>query len=77
MEDSKKHKKRARGMKAEAKGLEETLAEPMAGYTPEQREVYLVGVRILTRVAVRVHMRRQSSRIGAAPGPPTEGESGE
>ena len=74
MEDSKKHKKRPRGMKAEANGLEQTLAEPMAGYTPEQREVYLVGLRILTRIAVRVHMRRQSSRIGASP---TEGESGE
>ena len=74
MEDSKKQKRRARGMRAEAKGLEETLAEPMAGYTPEQREAYLVGLRILARVAVRAHMRRQSSRIGASP---TEGESGE
>ena len=59
MEDSKKQKRRARGMRAEAKGLEETLAEPMAGYTPEQREAYIVGLRILTRVAVRAHMRRQ------------------
>ena len=77
MEDSKKHKRRARGMKAEAKGLEETLAEPMAGYTPEQREILRNGHRLLARLAIRAHMRRQSPRIGAAPGSPTEGESGE
>ena len=46
-------------------GLEETLAEPMAGYTPEQREAHLMGLRILVRVVVRAHMGQQTASLEA------------
>ena len=35
----------------------------MASYTPQQRRVILKGMRILARVAVRAHMRRQASAL--------------
>ena len=38
-----------------------TMDDPMASYTPEQREVVQKGMRILARVAVRAYMRRQAS----------------
>ena len=34
--------------------------DPLAGYTPKQRETFLKGFRILADVAIRAHMERQS-----------------
>ena len=38
-----------------------SLEELTACYTPNQREAYLKGLRILAQVAVRAHMRRQTA----------------
>ena len=46
-------------------------------YSAEQRETMRRGLRILARVIARAHLRRQSSRSGAAPEPPTNGEARE
>ena len=50
--------------------------DPLAGYTPEQRETFLKGFRILADVAIRAHMGRQasSSREEDAGARPTEEE---
>ncbi len=34
--------------------------DPLEGYTPEQRETFLKGFRILADVAIRAHMGRQA-----------------
>ena len=34
--------------------------DPLAGYTPKQRETFLKGFRILADVAIRAHMERQA-----------------
>ena len=34
--------------------------DPLAGYTPKQRETFLRGFRILADVAIRAHMERQA-----------------
>ena len=39
---------------------DETLAELMSSYTPKQRETFLKGFRILAKVAVRAHLKRQA-----------------
>ena len=49
--------------------------DPLAGYTPKQRETFLKGFRILADVAIRAHMERQalpSSGEDAGPGPTEE-----
>ena len=38
-----------------------------SSYTPKQRETLLKGFRILTKVAVRAHMKRQEAGSGTAP----------
>ena len=35
--------------------------DPLAGYTPKQRETFLRGFRILADVAIRAHMERQAT----------------
>ena len=46
-------------------------ADPLAGlmpsYTPKQRATFLKGFRILARVAIRTHMKRQGSEYDSAP----------
>ena len=46
--------------------------DPLAGYTPKQRERVLNGLRILARVAIRAHMKRQAETD--ASGPPQDGD---
>ena len=43
-------------------------------YSAEQRETLRRGLRILTQMIVRAHLRRQVSRSGAAPESPAEAE---
>ncbi len=45
--------------------------DPLAGYTPKQRETFLRGFRILADVAIRAHMERQ-----ALPSPGEDAEPG-
>ena len=55
---------------------ESPLDDPLAGYTPNQRETFLRGFRILADVAIRAHMERQTdppSEEDAEP-EPTEDE---
>ena len=51
----------------------------MSSYTPEQRRVIRQGLRILARVAVRAHMRRQAARDRAddAPDEADPGDDGD
>ena len=46
---------------------DETLSELLSSYTPKQRETLLKGFRILAKVAVRAHMKRQEAGSDAAP----------
>ena len=47
--------------------------DPLAGYTPKQRERVLNGLRILARVAIRSYMEEQANLPQAEEG--GEGES--
>ena len=53
---------------------DETLAELLSSYTPKQRETFLKGFRILAKVAVRAHMKRQEAGSGSTPAPDEDGE---
>ena len=46
---------------------EETLTELLSSYTPKQRETLLKGFRILAKVAVRAHMKRQTAGSRTTP----------
>ena len=46
---------------------DETLTDLLSSYTPKQRETFLKGFRILAKVAVRAHMKRQEAGSDAAP----------
>ena len=46
-------------------------------YTTAQREQLQRGLRILARMIVRAHLRRQASRPGAAPGMSAEDWAGD
>ena len=74
VKDSEKRKKRSRGKKAEANGRNESPSELIAGYTPEQQDVYLRGLRILAKFAVRAHMKQKAAELETAP---DEGEEGD
>ncbi len=59
MKDTKRKKRR----KGPAKGVPKTSANrPRSSYTPEQREKYRKGIRILARMVVRKHMQRLESK---------------
>ena len=45
---------------------DETLTELLSSYTPKQRETFLKGFRILAKVAVRAHLKRQEAGSGTA-----------
>ena len=51
---------------------DETLTELLSSYTPKQRETCLKGFRILAKVAVRAHLKRQAP--GSTPAPDEDGE---
>ena len=51
---------------------DETLSDLLSSYTPKQRETLLKGFRILAKVAVRAHMKRQAA--GSTPAPDEDGE---
>ena len=54
-----KHSRRENQSKNRERPAEdESLAELMSSYTPEQRRAISKGLRILAKVAVRAHMRR-------------------
>lgn len=57
MKDNRKSQRKRRERPAE----DESLTELMSSYTPEQRRVIRKGLRILAKVAVRAHMRRQAA----------------
>ena len=44
----------------------ESLAELLSSYTLKQRETFLKGFRILAKVAVRAHMKRQEAGFDSA-----------
>ena len=46
---------------------DETLSELLSSYTPKQRETLLKGFRILAKVAVRAHLKRQAPGSTMAP----------
>ena len=66
VKDSEKRKKRSRGKKAEANGRNESPSELIAGYTPEQQDVYLRGLRILAKFAVRAPMKQKAAELKTA-----------
>ena len=74
MKDSEKRKKRSRGKKAEANGRNESQSELIAGYTPEQREAYLRGLRILAKFAVRAHIKQKAAELETAQDAGEEGD---
>ena len=45
----------------------ESVDELLPSYTPRQREKVLTGLRILARVAVRTHMKRQAEADAGGP----------
>ena len=63
MKENDSRKKRSGGKKAEENGRDESQSELVAGYTPEQREVYLRSLRILAKFAVRAHMKRKAAEL--------------
>ena len=65
MEDSKEKSRRDRRKRPDGDLRDRSLAEPLAGYTPEQREAYLMGQRILVRIVVRDHIGRQTASLEA------------
>ena len=66
MKDSERRKKRSGGKKAETNGRDASPSELTAGYTPEQLEAYLRGLRILAKFAVRAHMKRKAAEFETA-----------
>ena len=46
---------------------DETLTDLLSSYTPKQRETFLKGFRILAKVAVRAHMKRQTAGSRTTP----------
>ena len=50
----------------------ESVDELLSSYAPTQRERVLKGLRILARVAIRAHMKRQAETD--ASGPPQDGD---
>ena len=52
---------------------DESLAELMSTYTPEQRQAIRKGLRILAKVAVRAHMRRQAAATSEPEAQPEDG----
>ena len=73
MKDTSRENERKR---RERPGEDESPTELMASYTPQQRSAILKGLRILARVAVRAHMRRQAARHNAEPSDDGGGEEG-
>ena len=63
MKENDSRKKRSGGKKAEANGRDASPSELTAGYTSEQREAYLRGLRILAQFAVRAHMKRNAAEL--------------
>ena len=61
-------------MKAEENSRAESPSEQIAGYTPEQREAYLRGLRILAKFAVRAHIKQKAAELETAQ---DEGEEGD
>ena len=57
--------KRNRAIGDETSGQEKSLAELMSRYTPEQRQAYVTGLRILARLAVRAHMQWNAEELEA------------
>ena len=74
MKENDGRKRRGRGTKAEANGRGESQSEVIAGYTPEQREAYLRGLRILAKFAVRAHIKQKAAELETAQ---DEGEEGD
>ena len=64
MKDSKRENEHNRRERPDG---DETLTELMSSYTPKQRETLLKGFRILARVAVRAHLKRQEAESRTAP----------
>ena len=60
MGEGRSRKRRNQSNGAEADRREECPPELMQGYTPSQREAFQTGLRILAKVAARVHMRREA-----------------
>ena len=56
-----KHTRKNQRKRGEKPAEDESLAELMSSYTPEQRRAIRKGLRILAKVAVRAHMRRQAA----------------
>ena len=78
MEDSKRLNRRSRAKRAKGNDRDESPADLIASYTPEQREAYLRGLRILAKFAVRAHMRRNAAEFETAQdgGGEEEGDEG-
>ena len=64
MKDTSEQNRSIRRARQGVKPPEDRLAESLPSYTPEQRKTLLKGLRILARVAVRTHMKRQRAATG-------------
>lgn len=60
MKDSKRQEKPTAKAR-EGDRPDESPPEPMAGYTPKQREAFQRGLRIWARVAIRSYMRKKEA----------------
>ena len=67
MKDTSRQNEHNRRKRPAGDAPDETLIELMAGYTPKQRETFLKELRILAKVAVRAHLKRQEAGSEAAP----------
>ena len=61
MKDNTTHDQHDRRQKPAEDGGEPSLDRPMESYTPAQRRMIRKGLRVLARVAIRSHMRRQAA----------------
>ncbi len=72
-----KHTRKNQRKRGEKPAEDESLAELMSSYTPEQRRAIRKGLRILAKVAVRAHMRRQAAATSEPEAQPDGGDDEE
>ena len=68
-----KHTRKNQRKRGARPAEDESLAELISSYTPEQRQAIRKGLRILAKVAVRAHMRRQAAAISEPEAQPEGG----
>ena len=64
MKDTSEQNRSIRRTRQVGEPPEDRLADLLPSYVPKQRKTLLKGLRILARVAVRTHMKRQRAATG-------------